>query len=59
MKIFKPLEDLLSVLSKNIAAISNIAIKNIGLDNSVRKKSLCLVAVYPDISSREINCFIE
>ena len=36
--MFKPLEDLLSVLSKNIAAISNIAIKNIGLDSSVRKK---------------------
>ena len=59
MKMFKALEELLSVLRKNIAAISNIAIKNIGLDSSVRKKSLCLVAVYPDVSSREINCFIE
>ena len=45
--------------SKNIAAVSNIAIKNIGLDNSVKKKSLCLVAVYPDASNREINCFME
>ena len=59
MKMFKPLEDFLSVLSKNTAAISNIDKKNIGLDSSVRKKSLCLVAVYPDVSSREINCFIE
>ena len=45
MKILMPLEALFSVLSKNIAAISNIDVKNIGLDNSVRKKSLCLVAV--------------
>ena len=59
MKILIPLDALLSVLSKNKAAISNIAVKNKGLDNSVRKKSLCLVAVYPDVSNREINCFIE
>ena len=55
MKILIPLEALLSVLNKNKAAISNIAVKNKGLDNSVKKKSLCLVAVYPDVSNREIN----
>ena len=44
MKMFIPLESLFSVLNKNIAAISNIAVKNNGFDNSVRKKSLCLVA---------------
>ena len=38
------LENLLSFPSKNIAAINNIAVKNTGLDNSVRKKSLCLTA---------------
>ena len=53
------LESLLSVPNKNIAAINNIAVKNSGLDNSVRKKSLCLVAVYPEASNREINSFIE
>ena len=53
------LEALVSVLSKNIAAISNIATKNNGRDNSVRKKSLCLVAVYPDVSKRKIKSFIE
>ena len=42
--IFMPLENLLSFPSKNMAAINNIAVKNIGLDNSVRKKSLCLTA---------------
>ena len=36
--------NLLSFPNKNIAAINNIAVKNIGLDNSVRKKSLCLAA---------------
>ena len=44
IKIFMPLDRLFSVLSKNIAVISNIAVKNSGFDNSVRKKSLCLVA---------------
>ena len=38
------LENLLSFPSKNMAAINNIAVKNIGLDNSVRKKSLCRTA---------------
>ena len=58
-KIFILLETFLSVPNKNIAAINNIAVKNSGLDNSVRKKSLCLVAVYPEASNREINSFIE
>ena len=44
IKIFMLLESLLSVPTKNIAAINNIAVKNNGLDNSVRKKSLCLTA---------------
>ena len=44
IKILMPLENLLSFPSKKIAAINNIAVKNIGLDNSVRKKSLCLTA---------------
>ena len=58
-KILILLEFFVSVLSKNIAAISNIAMKNNGRDNSVRKKSLCLVAVYPDVSKRKIKSFIE
>ena len=44
IKTFIPLENLFSAPNKNIAAINNIAVKNTGLDNSVRKKSLCLVA---------------
>ena len=44
IKILMLLESLFSVPNKNIAAINNIAVKNIGLDNSVRKKSLCLTA---------------
>ena len=36
IKIFMLLENLLSFPNKNIAAINNIAVKNIGLDNSVR-----------------------
>ena len=44
INILMLLERLLSVPSKSIAAINNIAVKNIGLDNSVRKKSLCLTA---------------
>ena len=44
IKILMLLEYLLSLPNKNIAAINNIAVKNIGLDNSVRKKSLCLTA---------------
>ena len=44
IKILMPLGYLLSLPSKNIAAINSIAVKNIGLDNSVRKKSLCLTA---------------
>ena len=44
IKILMLLEYLLSLPNKNIAAINNIAVKNIGLDNSVRKKSLCLAA---------------
>ena len=44
IKILMLLEYLLSFPNKNIAAINNIAVKNIGLDNSVRKKSLCLTA---------------
>ena len=44
IKILMLLENLLSFPNKNIAAINNIAVKNIGLDNSVRKKSLCLTA---------------
>ena len=59
IKIFILFESLLSVPSRNIAAINNIAVKNIGLDNSVRKKSLCLEAVYPDVSNLEINSLIE
>ncbi len=58
-KILILLDILLSVPNKNIAAINNIAVKNRGLDNSVRRKSLCLVAVYPDVSNREINSLIE
>ena len=38
------LENLLSFPSKNMAAINNMAVKNIGLDSSVRKKSLCRTA---------------
>ena len=44
IKILMLLEYLLSFPNKNIAAINNIAVKNIGLDNSVRKKSLCRTA---------------
>ena len=44
IKILMLLESLLSVPIKSMAAISSIAVKNIGLDNSVRKKSLCLTA---------------
>ena len=44
IKILMLLGNLLSFPNKNIAAINNIAVKNIGLDNSVRKKSLCLTA---------------
>ena len=44
IKILMLLGNLLSLLSKNMAAINNIAVKNIGLDNSVKKKSLCLTA---------------
>ena len=44
IKILMLLESLLSVPSKSIAAINNIAVKNNGRDNSVRKKSLCLTA---------------
>ena len=44
IKIFMLLEILFSVPSKNMADINNIAVKNNGLDNSVRKKSLCLAA---------------
>ena len=44
IKILMLLENLLSFPNKNIAAINSIAVKNIGLDNSVRKKSLCLAA---------------
>ena len=44
IKILMLLESLLSVPIKSMAAINNIAVKNIGLDNSVRKKSLCLTA---------------
>ena len=42
--ILMPLENLLSFPSKNMAAINSMAVKNIGLDNSVRKKSLCRTA---------------
>ena len=44
IKILMLLEYLPSFPNKNIAAINNIAVKNIRLDNSVRKKSLCLTA---------------
>ena len=44
IKILMLLEYLFSFPNKNIAAINNIAVKNIGLDNSVRKKSLCRTA---------------
>ena len=44
IKILMLLEKLLSFPSKNMAAINNIAVKNTGLDNSVRKNSLCLTA---------------
>ena len=44
INILMLLENLLSVPIKSIATINNIAVKNIGLDNSVRKKSLCLTA---------------
>ena len=44
IKILMLLESLPSVPIKSMAAINNIAVKNIGLDNSVRKKSLCLTA---------------
>ena len=44
IKILMLLENLLTFPNKNIAAINNIAVKNTGLDNSVRKKSLCLTA---------------
>ena len=36
MKILIPLENLLSFPIKNMAAINNIAVKNMGLDNSVK-----------------------
>ena len=55
MLLFK----LLSVLSKNTAAIKSIAIKKIGLASSVKKNNLCLMAEYPDVSSRFIKLLSE
>ena len=55
MLLFK----LLSVLSKKTAAIRSIAVKKNGRASSVRKNNLCLMAEYPEVSSRFIKLFNE